>query len=48
MNPAKHPHVRVEQAAQLEDWLVGKHAQDLINGYQINGETLFTFNATAE
>ncbi|WP_323783568.1 substrate-binding domain-containing protein [Leisingera sp.] len=45
VNPEKHGHVKNRLAMQLEDWLVSDKAQDLINGYQINGETLFVFNA---
>ncbi|WP_380057881.1 substrate-binding domain-containing protein [Falsihalocynthiibacter sp. SS001] len=45
VNPALHPHVKAELAASLEEWLVGDHAKSLINDYEINGETLFTFNA---
>ncbi len=41
----RHPHVRVELAQQLEDWLTSDKAAMLINGYQIGGQTLFTFNA---
>lgn len=45
VNTALHPHVKDGQA--LENWLVSETAARLINGYMINGETLFTFNATA-
>ncbi|KIC37860.1 substrate-binding domain-containing protein [Leisingera sp. ANG-M7] len=45
VNPDKHAHVRNRQALQLEEWLVSDKAKELINGYQINGETLFVFNA---
>jgi tungstate transport system substrate-binding protein len=45
VNPARHGHVNAEAAAQLEDWLTSPRAQALIDGYQIQGETLFTFNA---
>ena len=46
VNPQRHPHVKTGLVAQLEDWLTGETAAKLINGYKINGETLFTFNAT--
>jgi len=46
VNPQRHPHVKTELVAQLEHWLTGETAAKLINGYKINGETLFTFNAT--
>lgn len=45
VNPAKHPHVRNDLAMTLEGWLTSDVARDLINAYQINGETLFVFNA---
>ncbi|MCK8464708.1 substrate-binding domain-containing protein [Aliiroseovarius sp. S1339] len=45
VNPQKHPHVKTDLAAELEAWLVSDVAKDLINGYKINGETLFVFNA---
>ena len=45
VNPEKHSHVRRDLAQQLEDWLVSDKAKTLINGYRINGETLFVFNA---
>ncbi|WP_227268581.1 substrate-binding domain-containing protein [Roseobacter weihaiensis] len=45
VNPEKHPHVRNDLAVKLETWLTSPRAAELINSYQINGETLFTFNA---
>ncbi|SFR42671.1 tungstate transport system substrate-binding protein [Yoonia tamlensis] len=45
VNPARHPHVKHELAQQLEQWLTGADAAQLINGYTINGTPLFTFNA---
>ncbi|WP_417472894.1 substrate-binding domain-containing protein [Leisingera sp.] len=45
VSPEKHPHVKHDLAMQLEGWLVSDKAKELINGYQINGETLFVFNA---
>ncbi|MFQ1702823.1 substrate-binding domain-containing protein [Loktanella agnita] len=45
VNPALHSHVKIEAAEALEDWLASPRAAELINGYMINGETLFTFNA---
>ncbi|MCF6305876.1 MAG: substrate-binding domain-containing protein [Rhodobacteraceae bacterium] len=46
VNPALHPYVRNDLAVQLETWLTSAKAANLINGYTINGETLFTFNAS--
>jgi tungstate transport system substrate-binding protein len=48
VNPARHDHVRSDLVAQLEGWLTSPRAAALINGYQIAGEQLFTFNAVAE
>ncbi|KIN75440.1 ABC transporter substrate-binding protein [Sulfitobacter guttiformis] len=42
----RHPHVKGGLAEKLEGWLTSPRAAELINGYAINGETLFTFNAT--
>lgn len=47
VNPEKHPHVRNDLANKLEEWLVADRARGLINDYEINGETLFVFNAVA-
>lgn len=41
----RHPHVKAEAAQTLEAWLTGAQAKVLIDGYQIDGERLFTFNA---
>ena len=43
----KHGHVKADLAAKLEAWLASPRAAELINGYQIGGETLFVFNATS-
>ena len=48
VNPERWPHVKTDLAAQLEDWLTSEKAAGLIDNYTINGEHLFTFNATAE
>jgi len=45
VNSEKHDHVKADLAARLEDWLVSDRAKALINGYKIDGETLFVFNA---
>ena len=45
VNPQRHPHVKTDLALQLEDWLTGEKAEQLISNYRINGELLFTFNA---
>jgi len=45
VNPTRHGHVKADAATKLEIWLTSKAAETLINGYEIKGETLFTFNA---
>ncbi|MDQ7069621.1 MAG: substrate-binding domain-containing protein [Rhodobacterales bacterium] len=45
VNPVLHPHVKSNLVAKVEQWLVGDTAAGIINGYRINGEKLFTFNA---
>ncbi len=45
VDPNLHTHVNNGAAMALEGWLTGAHAAALIDGYTINGETLFTFNA---
>jgi tungstate transport system substrate-binding protein len=45
VNSDLHPHVKSTLVAKLEGWLTSQRAAELINGYQIDGETLFTFNA---
>ncbi|MEM8656185.1 MAG: substrate-binding domain-containing protein [Pseudomonadota bacterium] len=45
VNPARHTHVKTDMAAKLEAWLTSERAQQLIDNYRINGETLFVFNA---
>lgn len=45
VNPEKYDHVKFELAVKLEEWLVSNSAKEIINNYQIDGQTLFTFNA---
>ncbi len=45
VNPTRHPHVKSDAAEKLEDWLTSDAAKALIDGYMIDGEALFTFNA---
>ncbi|SDK56703.1 substrate-binding domain-containing protein [Aliiruegeria lutimaris] len=45
VNPEKHPHVKADLAGKLEAWLVSDRAKALIDGYRLEGEQLFTFNA---
>ncbi len=48
VNAAVHPHVKAKAAADLEEWLTSDRAQVLIDGYAIDGEKLFVFNAKPE
>lgn len=49
VNPERHPDIRADLAGAVETWLTGARARDLIDGYEIDGQRLFTFNAgTAE
>ncbi|MGG7567178.1 substrate-binding domain-containing protein [Rhodovulum sp. DZ06] len=41
----KHPHAKGELAAKLEGWLLSPRAKELIDGYRLGGEQLFTYNA---
>ncbi len=45
INAQTHPHVNDKAAHALENWLISDRAKDLINGYRLNGEVLFIFNA---
>lgn len=45
VSPKKHPHVKFNQAKQLEAWLTSPKAQKIIGTYKIGEETLFTPNA---
>ncbi|MEP3442212.1 MAG: substrate-binding domain-containing protein [Sulfitobacter sp.] len=44
----KNANIRNDLAIELEDWLTSPRAAELINGYTIDGETLFVFNAAAD
>ncbi|MEP5728504.1 MAG: substrate-binding domain-containing protein [Sulfitobacter sp.] len=45
VNPDRHTHVKADLVGHLETWLVSDSAQQLIDEYQIEGESLFVFNA---
>ena len=45
VNPDRHAHVNTDAAKALETWLTSGAAAALINGYEIDGEALFVFNA---
>ena len=41
VNPAKHPHVQIELANQLIEWITSSKGQALINEYRLVGKQLF-------
>ncbi|MFN3661306.1 substrate-binding domain-containing protein [Yoonia sp.] len=45
INPGQHSHVRADLSAAVEDWLTSPRAAELIDGFQIDGMQMFTFNA---
>ncbi len=45
VNPAKHPHVKKEQAQAFADWVLSPAGQAAIASYRISGEQLFFPNA---
>lgn len=45
VNPEHHPHVEIELAEMLADWLVSVEGQRLIDSFQIEGEQLFFASA---
>jgi tungstate transport system substrate-binding protein len=46
VNPEKHPNVKKELGQQFIDWLVSPAGQKAIADYKINGEQLFSPNAS--
>ena len=45
INPSLHTHVKYQLVKKLENWLTSRVAKDLINGYEIDEQRLFKFNA---
>ena len=45
INPAKHPHVKYDEAEKFSNWLTSKEGQKLIANFKINGQQLFFPNA---
>ena len=45
VNPAKHPHVKVDMAQKFIDWVISPIGQSAIASYKIGGEQLFFPNA---
>ncbi|MSQ19198.1 MAG: tungsten ABC transporter substrate-binding protein [Betaproteobacteria bacterium] len=46
VNPVRQPHVKQADAQAFIDWLVADDGQNAIGSFKINGEALFTPNAT--
>jgi tungstate transport system substrate-binding protein len=45
VNPAKHPHVKAQDAQKFVDWIVSPAGQQAIADYKMGGEQLFFPNA---
>jgi len=45
VNPAKHPHVKVQLAQAFADWVLSPAGQQTIASYKVAGEQLFFANA---
>jgi len=45
VNPAKHPHVKVQLAQAFADWVLSPAGQQTIAAYQVGGKQLFFPNA---
>ena len=45
VNPARHPHVKVQLAQAFADWVLSADGQASVAGYKIGGEQLFFPNA---
>jgi tungstate transport system substrate-binding protein len=45
VNPAKHPHVKVQLAQAFADWVLSPAGQQTIASYRVGGEQLFFPNA---
>lgn len=46
VNPARHAHVRTQEALIFADWITGKRGQQAISEYRIDGQQLFFPNAS--
>jgi tungstate transport system substrate-binding protein len=46
VNPAKHPHVKVQLAQAFADWVLSPAGQQTIASYKVGGEQLFFPNAS--
>ena len=45
VNPAMHPHVKIDQANQFIEWMLSDEGQQAIASYRVQGEQLFFPNA---
>ena len=45
VNPAKHPHVKAQDAQKFVDWVLSPAGQTVIASYRIDGQQLFFPNA---
>lgn len=45
IDPARHPHVKLQAAQQFSDWLVSQAGQSAINGFRVADQQLFFGNA---
>lgn len=45
VNPAMHPHVKIDQANQFIEWMLSDEGQRAIASYRVQGEQLFFPNA---
>jgi tungstate transport system substrate-binding protein len=45
VNPAKHPHVKADDAQKFVDWVTSPAGQNVIASYKIDGQQLFFPNA---
>jgi tungstate transport system substrate-binding protein len=45
VNPARHPHVKIDLAQKFIDWVISPAGQAHIAAFKINGEQLFFPNA---
>jgi len=45
VNPAKHPHVKAQDAQKFVDWVLSPAGQSVIASYRIDGQQLFFPNA---
>ncbi len=41
VNPARHPHVKAEEARRVEDWLTGPRGRSAIEGFRVHGRQVF-------